>query len=91
MHILAYSDKLKHKQAYPQAYSEPCNSGIFRTQVYSEPAAYSEPWYIQNPGLFRTLVYSEPWYVPNPGIFRTLVYSEPWCIQNPGVLGTLAY
>ena len=38
---------------------------------------YSEPWYIQNPGIFRTLVYSESWYIQNPGIFRTLVYSEP--------------
>ena len=28
--------------------------------AYSEPDAYSEPWHIQNPGVFRTLAYSEP-------------------------------
>ena len=43
-----------------------CNLGIFRTQVYSEPETYSEPWYIQNPGIFRTVVYSQPWYIQNP-------------------------
>ena len=32
-----------------------CNLGIFRTRVYSEPKTYSEPWYIQKPGIFRTL------------------------------------
>ena len=26
---------------------------------YSEPEVYSEPWYIQNLGIFRVLVYSE--------------------------------
>ena len=70
----AYSDKLKHKQVYPQAYSEPCNPGIFRTLVYSEPAACSEPWYIQNPGVFRILVCSEPWYIQNPGVLGILAY-----------------
>ena len=49
-----------------------CNLGIFRTRVYSEPKTYSEPWYIQNPGIFRNVVYSEPWYIQKPGIFRTL-------------------
>ena len=47
------------------------NPDIFRNLVepriqnlgsvaYSEPDAYSEPWHIQNPGVFRTLAYSEP-------------------------------
>ena len=40
--------------------------GIFRTLAYLEPEAYSEPWYIQNPGIFKTR-----------SIFRTLVYLEP--------------
>ena len=44
---------------------------------YISGKIYSEPWYIQNPGIFRTR-----------SIFRTLVYleleaySEPWYIQN---------
>ena len=40
--------------------------GIFRTLAYLEPEAYSEPWYVQNPGIFKTR-----------SIFRTLVYLEP--------------
>ena len=36
------------------------NLGIFRTLAYSEPVAYSWPWYIQNPDIFRTQVCSEP-------------------------------
>ena len=49
-----------------------CNPGIFRNLVYSEPEAISEPWYIQNPAVIRTLVYSELWHIQNPGVFRTL-------------------
>ena len=39
--------------------------GIFRyNQAYSGIIqGYSEPWYIQNPDIFRTLVYSKPWYI----------------------------
>ena len=48
------------------------NSDIFRILENSEPEAYSEPWYIQNPDIFRTLVYSGFWYIQNPGIFKTL-------------------
>ena len=54
--------------------------GTFRhNQAYSETCvnlAYSEPWYIQNPDIFktrnicRTLVHSEP------GILKTLAYSK---------------
>ena len=54
----------RHNQAYP---------GII--QVYSKPCvtlAYSEPWYILNPDIFKIR-----------NILRTLVYSEPWYIQNP--------
>ena len=49
--------------------------------AYSEPCvtpAYSESWYIQNPGIFstrgicRTLAYSEPVIYPEP-----VAYSEP--------------
>ena len=64
-------------------------------QAHSEASvtsANSEPWYIQNPGMFRNF------YIPNPAIYRTLAYleperhSEPWYIkdlkhiQNPGKL-----
>ena len=55
---------------------------LFRhIHAYSEPCVtleYLEPWYIQNPEMFRTrstlktLAYSQPWYIQNPGIFRTL-------------------
>ena len=55
-HILAYSDIFKHKQAYSGiiwAYSgifrTLCNPSIFKTLLHSEPKAYSELWYIQNP------------------------------------------
>ena len=71
----------RHNQACSrviQAYSD-----IFRTLVYSKSNAFSEPWYIQNLGIFRTLVNSEPCHIQNPGIFRTLAYTEPWQIQNP--------
>ena len=58
----------RHNQAYPgiiQAYSKPCVT-----------LAYLEPWYIQDPNIFKirkifgTLVYQ------NPGIFRALTYSK---------------
>ena len=62
----------RHNQAYPgiiQAYSgifrTLCypdmfyNCGISRTLTYSEPEAYSEPWRIHNPGIFRTSADSE--------------------------------
>ena len=55
-HILAYSDILRYKQAYLetiQAYRNIlrtlCNPGIFRTLVYSEREAYSEPIHIERP------------------------------------------
>ena len=51
----------RHNQAYPgiiQAYSKPC---VILT--------YLEPWYIQNPNIFKIR-----------NIFRTLVDSDPWYI-----------
>ena len=53
-------------QAYPGIFRTVCNPVIFRTQVYSEPEAYSETWYVQSPSIFRTLVYSKPWHIQNP-------------------------
>ena len=47
----------------PRKYSEPCVT-----------PAYSEPWYIQNPGIFRARC-------KNPGVCRIEVYSEPWNTQ----------
>ena len=55
-HILAYSDILKHKQSIG-IFRTLCNTGIFRTLVYTEQKAYSEPRYIENRGILRTLVY----------------------------------
>ena len=37
------------------------NCGISRTLTYSEPEAYSELWYIQNPAIFRC--WRGPWTV----------------------------
>ena len=81
-HILAYSDISRRIQPdiirHIQTYSEPCLT-----------LTYSETWYIQNLGKFRTrdilktLAYSEPWFIQNPGIFmtrgifRTQKYLEP--------------
>ena len=65
----------RHNQTYPgiiQAYS-----GIFRTLRYPDITVIClEPWhiqsqkYIQNPGIFTTLVHSEPRYIQNAGIFK---------------------
>ena len=52
-------------------------------------SAYSEPWHIQNSGIFSILAnskpegYPEPWYIQNSGTFRTRD------IQNPGLVRTL--
>ena len=86
-HIPTYSDISRHNQTYSgiiQAYFEPCVT-----------PAYSEPWYIQNPGIFktrdifRTLVYPKLWHIgnqrliQNPGLFKTLGYSEPVAYSEP--------
>ena len=57
----------RNNQAYPgiiQAYAKPCVT-----------LAYLEPWYIQNPNIFKIR-----------NIFRTPVYSEFWHIQNPRLI-----
>ena len=70
-HILAYSNIFKHKQSIG-IFRTLCNPGIFRTLAYTEQKAYSESWYIENRGIFWTLVYSEPWHIQNVGIIKTL-------------------
>ena len=86
--ILAYSVITRHIQEVSRditAHSEACVTPV-----------HSEPWYIQNPGIFWNLAYSEPWYIyiQYPGIFRilfsTLVPSESWYIQNYGKFTTRA-
>ena len=42
MHILTYSDMFEHKQSIG-IFRTLCNPGIFRTLVYTEQKAYSEP------------------------------------------------
>ena len=68
----------RHNHAYSgiiEAYSEPCVT-----------LAYSELWYLQNRGIFKTR-----------GLFITLVYPQLWHIQNqrhiqnPGLCGTILY
>ena len=49
------------------------NRGISRTLAYSAPEAFSEPWHIQNPGLFRTPVYSEQWHIQNTRLIQNPV------------------
>ena len=93
-HILALSNKFSNIQEsfrHIYAYLDSCVT-----------LAYSEPWYIQNPGIFRTLVYSKPWHIQNPGIIITLAYweqeayLETWHIQNqrriqsPGIFRSIA-
>ena len=51
---IAYPGIFNHIQTYPGMFSD--------TQSYSEPCVsqtYLEHWYIQNPGINRTLAYSE--------------------------------
>ena len=67
-------------------------------QAYTETSvtlAYSELWYIQiqgifkTRGIFKTLVYSKLWHIQNhrhidnPELFRTLGYSEPGAYSEP--------
>ena len=59
------SNIFRHNQAYPGIIQ--AHSGMFRTLRnpgilncgISRTMTYSPPWYIQNPGLFRTLAYSK--------------------------------
>ena len=86
--VLAHSGIIKHIQELfrpIQAYSEPCVT-----------LEYLEPWYNQNPdifrvrNIFRTLAYSQPWYMQNPGILRTLAYSKPEAYLEPCQASTSA-
>ena len=76
--ILTNLGTLRHNQTYPgiiQAYSgifrTLCypdifyNCGISRTLTYSESEAYSEPWYIQNSAILRTLAYTNLRHIQN--------------------------
>ena len=74
----------RHNQAYPgiiQAYlgifRTLCYPDIFKTVVCSKPWDVQEGKYIQNPGIFTTLVHSEPRYIQNASIFKSDAYSEP--------------
>ena len=72
---VAYSVKARHIQEVSRditAHSEACVTPV-----------YSKTWYIQNPGIFRTMTYAETWNIQNPDI--TLVPSEPWYTQNHGM------
>ena len=65
--ILVYSDiisLIKELSRDIQRHSEGCVT-----------PAYSEPWHIQNPGIFRTLPYSDP--------FSTFVYSVSQAYSQP--------
>ena len=65
----------RHNQAYPEilrAYSKPCVT-----------LEYLEPYYIQNPDIFRTRSIFRILAYTQPDIFRIPVYSERWHIQNP--------
>ena len=92
-HILALSNKFSNIQEsfrHIYAYLDSCVT-----------LAYSEPWYIQNLGIFKTLAYSKLWYNHNPSILRTRsvfrnlaysepeTYSEPWYIQKYCKIGNL--
>ena len=59
-HIHTFSGIIIHIQElfkHTQAYSEPCVTLVYFESFLpcSEPGAYSEPLYIQNPEIFRTL------------------------------------
>ena len=66
-----YPDIFRHIQSPIQPWH--ISRGISRTLTYSAPEAYSEPWHIQNPGLFRAPVYSELWHIQNPRLIRNPV------------------
>ena len=75
------SDISRYNQTYSgtiQAYSEPCVT-----------LAYSELWYIENPGILKTrgiyriLVYPKLWHIQNPWLFRSLGYSKPETYSEP--------
>ena len=81
--ILRYSDISGHIQELStdiQTHSEACVTWV-----------YSEPWNIEDPGIFRILTSSKPWHIQNPRILRNQSYSAPCYIQNAGIFRTLVY
>ena len=92
-HIHAYSGISRHIQAYLARHNQ-AYSGIFRTLC---TLTYSEPWYIQNTGkfrtrgIFRTLAYSEFWFIQKHRHIQSLGYSKLWHILNSSIFRTLAY
>ena len=78
-HIYTYAGIFRHRQAYSKIIRH-FQELLRDIQAHLEARVtfvYSEPWYIQDPGIFKTLTYSELWYIQNSGIFRTLPYSKP--------------
>ena len=66
-------DTFRHNQTYPgiiEPFRTLCYPGMFkepfRTRSIIRTLAYSQPWYVQSPDIFRTLTYS-----------KFEVYSEP--------------
>ena len=66
--MIRHTQQLFRTLCYPDIFYNCC---ISRTLTYSEPEAYSEPWYIQDPAIFRTLAYS-----------KFEAYSEPCCTST---------
>ena len=63
-----------------------------RNHAYSKPCVtlvYLEPWYIQNPDVFKPEAYSEPWHIQNLRIFRTLAYSKSEAYSEPCQTSTM--
>ena len=55
------------------------------------PEEYSEPWHIQNSGIFRTLAYWEPEAYSEPWNIETLTNLEAYDTENPGIFRTPAF
>ena len=55
-HNLVYPEII---QAYSGIFKYLCNPEIFRTRSIFRNMVYSQPWYIQNPRMFRMLLYSK--------------------------------
>ena len=93
MHILSFLVIFRYIQAK--------SDGIRHIQeLFRQVQAYSEPRYIQNPGIFplrdifRNPVHLETLHMQNFSIFKTQrcpeseVFSEPWYIQNSSIFRT---
>ena len=83
MHILSFLVIFRYIQAK--------SDGIRHIQeLFRQVQAYSEPRYIQNPGIFtlrdifRNPVHLETLHMQNFSIFKTLVHSETEAYSEPG-------